>query len=252
MSPRCRRLPHLLFAVLVTSAVPAVFTACAGTQGNSGPTQDIVSSVPFKAGEETHYVLQDTHGNEKGTGVLSVEPGSDGGLALVLRYESGPNTDEATVTVDAATLKPRTLHREIHSDSSQQVLDGEYRDDVVQITQRTDGNERSNPLRLKANSYDNDSSLFLWRAITFSDGYQARYNTVITNRRQVSAVTLKVTGRESVEVPAGTFDAWRLEISSGGVTQTAWIADRPDRLLVKYDNHAQSGRLVFLLTQVPS
>jgi hypothetical protein len=54
---------------------------------------------------------------------------------------------------------------------------------------------------------------------------------------------LEVRGKETVEVPAGTFEAWRLKISSGDGDQTAWYADTPERPLVRYDN----GRQVFEL-----
>jgi hypothetical protein len=52
-----------------------------------------------------------------------------------------------------------------------------------------------------------------------------------------------VTGRETVEVPAGTFETWRLEIRSPDGTQRAWYADTERRPLVRYDN----GNLVFEL-----
>ena len=52
--------------------------------------------------------------------------------------------------------------------------------------------------------------------------------------------------KEEVEVPAGTFQAWRLEIRSGGRTQKAWYADDGPRTLVRYDN----GDLVFELESI--
>jgi hypothetical protein len=60
-------------------------------------------------------------------------------------------------------------------------------------------------------------------------------------------VRIEVAGREQLEVPAGTFQAWRLEIRSGSVRQVAWYADDERRHLLKYDNSQQ----VFLLEEMP-
>lgn len=242
------RISRLAAALAAATALLLAAAACASEDSGAAGTQQIVASVPFKPGDEARYLLQDTKGRDRGSGILRVEPEA-GALKLLLRFENQGHSDDTTVTVDPQTLTPHSVHREVGSDGEQQVIDAEYKDDYVQITQRSNGSERSSPLRLKPNAYDNDSSLFLWRSIEFREDYQARYYTIITNRRSAELVTLQMKGRETVEVPAGRFEnAWRLEIRSAGVTQTAWFADRPDHLLVKYDNNAPTGRLIFLLT----
>jgi len=53
--------------------------------------------------------------------------------------------------------------------------------------------------------------------------------------------------QESVEVPVGTFEAWRLEVRApGGVRQTAWYSADSARQLLKYDD----GQYTFLLESV--
>jgi hypothetical protein len=49
-------------------------------------------------------------------------------------------------------------------------------------------------------------------------------------------VTLEVIGKETVNVPAGQFSAWRLEVRTGNARQFVWYEDAPARRLVKYDN----------------
>jgi hypothetical protein len=141
-----------------------------------------------------------------------------------------------------------SVYREIISPDETSVVDGQYQGDVVQITAKTDGRQRSSPLRLKEHYYENESSLFLWRTLSFREGYTASYRTVLVNQRAQQVVEVRVTGRESVTVPAGTFEAWRLEVRSGGVEQVAWYADSERRPLVKYDN----SDLLFLLTELAS
>ena len=83
--------------------------------------------------------------------------------------------------------------------------------------------------------------------IDFREGYEATYADVLTAtlaKPQVISQTLKVTGTETVEGPAGTFQAWRLEIRSSGLTQKAWYADTEKRPLVRYDNGSQVFELI--------
>jgi hypothetical protein len=86
----------------------------------------------------------------------------------------------------------------------------------------------------------------LWRTIDFRAGYQVAYTTIISadlGKPKRSQVILKVIGKEQVQVPAGSFEAWRLEIRQGGRGQTAWFAADDRRALLRYDN----GSLVFEL-----
>jgi hypothetical protein len=49
-------------------------------------------------------------------------------------------------------------------------------------------------------------------------------------------VTIRVAEREDITVPAGTFQAWRLEIESSPGDVVAWIADTTERQLLRYEN----------------
>ena len=230
---------------LVAAALVVLAGACAEEEV---ATQDVVSVIPWPDTETTRYILREREDGdeERGRGTISVQRDGDD-YRLGLRFEEGSNSDESTVLVDAETLKPLSVRREIVGPDETTVLEGRYEGDLVRITARTDGRERSNPLRLEEHYYDNESSLFLWRTLRFEEGYSASYRAVIVNRRNQQVVTVEVVGRESVTVPAGTFQAWRVEVRSGGVEQVAWYADTATRPLVKYDN----SELLFLLTELP-
>ena len=53
-----------------------------------------------------------------------------------------------------------------------------------------------------------------------------------------------MTDEEEVTVPAGTFEAWELEIDSGGANQRAWFAKDAALTLVKYDNGRETFELL--------
>jgi hypothetical protein len=153
-------------------------------------------------------------------------------MTLVQRFE-GPTTRDATsVVVNGKTLKPVSSSRRITTQKDDESIEVVYTPDGALIKQ----GDKQSGLSVPEHAYDNDISLFLWRTIAFQPGYQARYVTVITNRRSRQNVTLRVLGKETVRVPAGSFEAWHLQVKAGGVTQSAWYADTPQRPLVRYDN----------------
>lgn len=202
-------------------------------------TQDIVASIPWADHERAEYLLLDRDGeDERGTGILEVTRQNDA-YELSLSFSGGGNSDEALVSVDASTLKPLTVSREIRGDDNLS-YEAEYDtvERVIRVVETTDGDEREIPRRLtKEHYYDNDSSLFVWRAIQFSDGFEAAYDTVLAGQGGTTMVVrLRVVGKEGVTVPAGTFQAWRVEARAGELRQIAWYADTPEHALVQYDN----------------
>ena len=233
-------------ALLTSTLLTALVLAGACAQAEPLVVQDIVSTIPWPDQERAEYILLDRDsGDEEGSGVLSVTR-KDGQFELQLRFESEGDSDESVVLVDAITLKPASVRREFRSEDEVIVITGDYDPEagIVQIIEIRDGNEREIPLRLEEPYYNNDESLFLWRTIPFEEGYKASYNTVLVNRAGLTLITVEVVGKEEVTVPAGVFQAWRVEIRIGDVRQVAWYADTPEHLLLQYDN----TRHVFQLT----
>ncbi len=204
--------------------------ACGGSDTRQ-PTTDIVYVIPWGQNETLAYVLHDNEGRQTATGTLSVSV-QGASTKLGQRFTSGANSDEVSVNVDSATLKPQSSTRTIAGNGDETIA-VTYTDQGAVIKQ---GNKKQSGLSVPEHSYDNDTSLFLWRTIDFHDGYTARYTTIITNRRSRQSVDLHVIGHEDVSVPAGKFNAWRLEISTENAKQVAWFADTPARTLLKYDN----------------
>jgi hypothetical protein len=242
-------------------AAPLLFTAALCSSGSDCKRCiDVVTTVPFSAGESHSYTLQRDN-KDIGTTVLSVDA-ADG--QLVLKEASSDdkgNSDVSTVTVDPATLKPISGHREVTDSHQRRVLESSYEATdkdcsskiVVQLQQQNfkppDADKadstRSNPLCVPEHAYDNDSSLFLWRTIKFEKGYEASYKTVLTNRRTTQIIDLLVKDQVHISTPAGDFDAWLVNITAEASTQQAWYATTPDHRLLEYNNDG----LIFLLTQ---
>ncbi|HXK32564.1 MAG TPA: hypothetical protein VNM91_00940, partial [Dehalococcoidia bacterium] len=103
---------------------------------------------------------------------------------------------------------------------------------------------RRNPLCVPEHSYENDTSLFIWRAIDFAEDYEARYNAVLTAVRDIQQVTITVDGIVD-DTPAGAMEAWRMTIEGEGSEQRAWFSTDAGRRLIAYQN----GDLTFLLQE---
>ncbi len=234
-----------LFSAALSLAV-LTMVACQGeTSILSG--EDIVSSIPWRAPEKASYRLLD--GEEViGSGLLSIES-AHGEITFSQEFKSEEFRDETVAVVDAQTLRASSVQRVIEGPEGPRHWEVEYQDSTALVIQRTEDDERRDEVSAPTHSYDSWTDIFLWRTIDFHDGYEATYTDVLSatlSEPQVISQTLEVTGRETVEVPAGTFQVWRLEVRSSGGKQRAWFADDEARTLVRYDN----GDIVFELLSV--
>jgi len=227
--------------------------ACTLSEEDSLPAQDIVVSIPWKVGEETSYTIMDDD-KTVGTGVLRIDQ-ENGQLRLSQSYQSPEFDDRSSVLVDPQTLKPIEGERVIASEDGVLRIDVRYSGATAEIeriatAEGKDEERRIDRLDVPEHAYDTGASLFLWRTIPMQVDYRAAYRsmaTAVVGKSQENKVTLRVLRQETVEVPAGTFQAWRVEVRApGGVKQTAWYATDSARRLLKYD----SGQYTFLLESV--
>ncbi len=248
------------FVALAVVAVALVAMSC-GAYVKNPPTSDVVTQIPFQAGESHTYSLE-KDGDKQGDAVLTVEQSGD---QFVLRQKFSDdkgNSDESTATVDPATLKPSASHRDVidNDNNTRAVADAQYQTPakdcdaniVVQIKQQNfkpadaekPDSERSSPRCVPEHAYDNDSSLWLWRTIKFEKGYSVSYRTIIADRGIEQGVTVMVKQQTQIDTESGKTDVWLVDIKADANTQEAWIATSPDHRILRYNN----GTLVFVLT----
>jgi hypothetical protein len=227
----------------------ALATAACESETTVLSGREIVSSIPWTAPEEARYRLMDGD-EEKGQGVLRIEAlGTE--FRFTQEFENEEFRNEAVARAEAETMRPKSVQYGIEGPEGARRWQVQYEGGTAVVVQRTDEDERRDEIAAPAGSYDSWTDLFLWRTIDFGEGFEATYSDVLSAtlaEPQVITQTLKVTGKETVDVPAGTFQAWRLEIRSSDGTQRAWYADSETRPLVRYDN----GSLVFELTSLKS
>ena len=238
----------------------AVAVSCAGGSPAVG-TSDIVAQIPFADGERLVYALYDNAGEVVARGTLTTRREGDG-LTLEQAYEEvgtpegvEPTSDTITVAVYPGTMKPLSGFRLVMrrdrdgavsaEEHEWRYVPGEERD-VVVATRRRDDETEQWELRLREHHYDNESSLWLWRTIELAEDYEARYVSVNHFERSQQTVSLRVVDRQTIEVPAGEFDTWRLQLRSGRATRVAWINVEAPHQVVQWDN----GSVVFRLEEI--
>lgn len=85
-------------------------------------------------------------------------------------------------------------------------------------------------------------------------GYKATFTNFDTNRQRVKPMQLEVTGVESVTVPAGTFEAWKVETSTtdgGNEKMTFWIDTKARRFVKASATLPQAGGAVMVSELLP-
>jgi len=220
-------------------------------------TSPIVTKVPFIDGERLMYELVDIDGVLIGHGELSAHiEGSR--FILTQNYKSVSNevqssaTDVTDLAVDLTTLAPFGALREARSlnrdgEQDRQVWEWGYSNegdgDLLTITNVANGANDRDELELQRNYYDNESSLWLWRTLDFNEELDLNYVSVNPIENTQQTVNIQTPAIETIAVPAGTFEAWRLIVRNGRAIRSAWISiDLPHQIL-QWDN----GDIIFRL-----
>jgi hypothetical protein len=237
---------RLLSLLALAVAGGALLAAC-GEGGEAVPGDvEVAGVIPWTPPETYVYEIKDKNGPE-GTGTLTVE--EEGGELVLTQVFDVPEeeiVDTVSVRADAQTLRPSSAERRLEGPQGLRHWTATYDAQQVTVFQETDDDERTDVVDLPPKPYDSWADLFLWRTLDFREGLEVAYRDVISvglDKPEVIDLRLEVKELEEIEVPAGTFEAWRTEIESGGSTQKAWFTNDEAHMLVRYENGQQTFRL---------
>ena len=193
--------------------------------------------VPWGNGDSASYYIQDQKGNPLGTSDITISRDANG-FALHQTIQIGAYKDDITVILRADDLKPVSGHRVIDQGKGPITVDTSYSGNKLSIKAKTAEGDKGAEIDVPADAYDNDAALAFWRSLPYADGYKVSHTNV------TAANALK-TPVEKVTVPAGEFEAWKVQLEAAQQKQSLWYATRAPNHLVKYDN----GSTVFVLAQ---
>jgi dipeptidyl aminopeptidase/acylaminoacyl peptidase len=173
------------------------------------------------------------------------EQSGDDGDTLVITTDSSSNMGAASdrIVLDAESLRPisRTLAQ------GPATIEVEYGDRAV-TGSISAGQEIPVNIELDAPVYGGDAALeAVILGLPLESGYSAPIRIAEVGMQQrVRYFTLNVAGEESIEVPAGAFDAWKVNlkaIDGEGGDLTMWVSKETPRMVVKTEGKlpAQMG-----------
>ncbi|MCL6431493.1 MAG: DUF3108 domain-containing protein, partial [Anaerolineae bacterium] len=218
----------------------AVLSLSAGCR--AGPAALTLGEAPWQDGEVARYDILDGEGNRLGSATFSVAR-EGGGWVLSEADEAGAITQSSRVLVDA-TLRPVRGHKEIRAPGTEATVEYTYAGEDLKIEAVVNGEQRAATVKVSENILDNDQLLMTLRAMRFAEGYEATTLVVVPANALRISTTVRVRGKDVVEVPAGTFESWRVELDFGQARQQAWYQVGAPHRMLQYDNGAQ--RLVLM------
>jgi hypothetical protein len=232
---------------LAALAVLLLLAACSSSEEIT--SREIVSHIPWSGADAAKYRVLDSNDEQVGALDLTVEPQPDGTL-LLHQYFDFPDkkfTNEAKVIVDASTLQPKSSSFKIVGPQGNLDCSATYANGQVSAHRIGEDTTRDDTIDVPRIVYDSWGDLFVWRTLDFAKDFEIDYADVLSctlDKTQEVGVKLNVTDQESVTVPAGTFDTWKMEIHSGGETQTAWYSTDARHTLIRYDNGTDKFELI--------
>jgi hypothetical protein len=134
--------------------------------------------------------------------------------------------------------------RPIHSRFKNSLLgniDAEYSPTQVVVTSVGAEGKSTKKFDLTAVVYDNEQTLHAMRRLPLAVGYKTTLPVFATMGAGKIDIPLTVQGKETIEVPAGKFECFRVHL--GLVNQTFFIATDPHRYLVKFEANAVDAQL---------
>ena len=238
--------------LLIIALVPVGAAACgsgpepATTPGTAPATVGTTATqdgglgllpAPWQDGETADYDVLSASGNKIGTSQIAIA--AQGDAWAVFESDKIVDLDQSwTIRIDAKTLRPLGQEKTIHTSATDATISTTYDGGKLSIKAVVKGEQRSASLDVPSNSIDNDQLLVTLRALPFAEGYEAKYTTVVAQNALKVGTTVRVKARETVSVPAGSFETWRVELDFGQGKQQAWYSVAAPHRLVQYDNGA--------------
>jgi hypothetical protein len=191
--------------------------------------------APWQNGSTADYEWLDASGAKIGTSQFDFS--LNVGVWTITEKDAVSGLDQTiAIQIDAATLAPLGEQKTIHTGSSNVDLVTKYENGQLTINANVNGQNRTASLDVPANAIDNDQLLMTLRALPFAQGYKVEYVVIVADNGLKVNTTVAVQGKETVDVPAGSFESWRVQIAAGQSTQTAWYQVAAPHNLVEYDN----------------
>jgi hypothetical protein len=117
----------------------------------------------------------------------------------------------------------------------------QYTPGAVVIDLVSNGKSTTRKLDLSEVLYDNEQAMHAMRRLPLAVGYKTTLPVLATMGGGEVKIPLEVQAKETVQVPAGRFECFRVHL--GLVNQSFWFSADPHRYLVKFEANAVDAQL---------
>ncbi len=227
----------MLMKWFLSALLAALAAACGTSPAPSATSNELKLSPPWIGNEHFEYnLLSDETGSPIGSGTIEVRPSSNA-TTIEHRYLIGKVTQHIISIVDPQRLNPISGEQQITGSQNDFSLVTSYQNNVLTIKATTAQGEKDFTISVAPDSIDNDSVLMALRAFPLADGYTTSFNTVVGASALQIKSTLTVAGKETITVPAGTFETYKVTLGFGsGSDQITWYEVAAPHRLIQYDN----------------
>lgn len=199
--------------------------------------------VPWVDGEQLQLEMRLASGIPVGTMIYMIDAATADGRsvwqATTRGFVSVNNANSfSRVVCDAETFAPLKGHWK-HS----LLGDAEARYEPHRAVINVKGREDAVTIKLDGSFWDNEQGVELFRRLPLEVGYKSTVTFVTSLASSQIGLTLEVPKLETITVPAGTFECYKLVLDIG---QTFWISTDQHRYLVRFD----AGGVIAELTQI--
>jgi dipeptidyl aminopeptidase/acylaminoacyl peptidase len=171
------------------------------------------------------YQAQIEASGQKISLVISTTIAEDGGAWTATDVMETPN---GTVTETATLEKGSLIARKLNLKQGPVSFDLDFSGDKAVGNMNLNGKDQPISVDLGGPLFaDAAAAKQSISCLPLAEGYSATYRNFDVQKQKVKLMQLKVSGIDNVTVPAGTFDAYKVEISSadgGDDKETLWIA----------------------------
>ena len=143
------------------------------------------------------------------------------------------------ISMEAATVRMDAQYFPIEKQRKTQDLEtvdhSRYYPDRVVISGALGDAAKQREFKLNRAAYDGEQDLYLLRTLPLREGYEVILPILNTSDGSVTDIKVWVEGREKINVPAGTFDCFKVITQAGDAKQTHWFSVDSPFYPVKHD-----------------
>ncbi|MBA2683995.1 MAG: hypothetical protein H0U66_05865 [Gemmatimonadaceae bacterium] len=229
--------------VAPATSLPAANTAepvaPAPTPASANPALVAPASTTIKPSKLTYVARLFSEGQAHKLGWRTLEVSDatyEGKPAWLLSESRKINTITLTDSLYVAKVTLDPVHRVVHT-ADQDITTHYTRDSILTRFEGDSGGgvkvSMKNEPNLVGNIYWIEP---LFASVPFAPGWKGRATTVFIGPRDQAHVVMNlwVTGQDSLEVPDGKFDCWRVTLQVGETEEHLWVR-KSDRVMLKMD-----------------